>query len=183
MAKLVGKRYAEALFEVAAESDKLQEYKDEIKAVANVFSDNPELETIFTHPRVTKDEKKDMLKNIFEGRVSQEILNLLYIVIDKNREKYIQDISDSYSELSNENLGIIEAKAYTAVEMSDEEIDNLKEKLSAKLGKKVELENLIDSSLLGGVLVKLGDKVLDGSIKGRLNEIQKELNNIRLTAE
>ena len=124
-----------------------------------------------------------MLKNIFEGRISQEILNLCYIVVDKNRERYIQDISDSYSELSNEKLGIIEAKAYTAVPMSDEEIASMKEKLSSKLDKKIELVNLIDKSLLGGVLVKLGDKVLDGSIKGKLDEIQKELNNIRLTAE
>ena len=183
MAKLVGKRYAEALFEVADEANKLEKYKEEIKAVADIFSQNPKLEIIFTHPRVTKNEKKEMIKELFDGRVSKEIVNLCYIVIDKNREKYIQDISDSYLELSNDKLGIVEAKAYTAVSMSEEELTKLQEKLSSSLGKKVELENLIDESLVGGVLVKAGDQVIDGSIKGVMNGLEKELNNIRLTAE
>ncbi len=183
MAKLVGKRYAEALFEVAAEENKLEEFKQEIKAVADVFKDNPKLETIFTHPRVTKDEKKQMIKELFEGRVAQEILNLCYIVIDKGREKYLGDISESYKDLSNDELGIVEADAYTAVPMTQDEIDKLQEKLSSSFKKQVDLKTHIDKDLIGGVLVKVGDKVIDGSIKGKLSEIQKELNNIRLTAE
>lgn len=183
MAKLVGKRYAEALYEVAVESDKLQEYKQEIKAVTGIFSENPELYNIFTHPRVTKDEKKNMMDELFKGKISQEVLNLFYIIIDKGRENDLEDISEAYVELSNEKLGIVEAKAYTAVAMSPEEIARLQEKLSSKFNKKVNLSNHIDETLLGGVLVKLGDKVMDGTVKGRLSEIQRELNNIRLTAE
>lgn len=183
MAKLVGKRYAEALYEVAAELNKLEDFKEEIKAVADVFKSNPELETIFTHPRVTKSEKKDMIKELFEGKISKEIVNLCYIIIDKGRERYLSDISDSYRDLSNDKLGIVEADAYTAVPMTQDETDKLQEKLSSFFKKKVDLRTHIDENLLGGVLVKVGDKVIDGSIKGKLNEMQKELNNIRLTAE
>lgn len=183
MAKLVGKRYAEALYEVAIELDKLEEFKKEINAVADVFNKNPRLETIFTHPRITKAEKKDMVDKLFKDRVSNEILNLCYIVVDKRREKYLDDISKSYKDLSNDKLGIVEADAYTAVPMTEDEINKLQQKLSSSFKKTVELNTHIDKDIMGGVLVKVGDKVIDGSVKGKLREIQKELNNIRLTAE
>ena len=103
--------------------------------------------------------------------------------MDKRREKYLNDISNSYKDLSNDRLGIVEADAYTAVPMTEDEINKLQEKLSSSFRKTVELNTHIDKDIMGGVLVKVGDKVIDGSVKGKLREIQKKLNNIRLTAE
>ncbi|MGF7057708.1 F0F1 ATP synthase subunit delta [Brassicibacter mesophilus] len=180
MAKLIGKRYAEALFEAATELDKLDQFKQEIKAVSDVFENEPQLKTIFEHPKLSKNEKKDIIKSIFGGKVSQEILNLCYIVVDKSREKHMKDISEQYIKLSNKKMGIVEAQAVTAVPMDEEEKLKLQSKLSEKLGKKVLLSNIVDEKLMGGVLVKIEDKVIDSSIKGRLEDIYKNLNNVRV---
>ncbi|AFS77282.1 F-ATPase, F1 complex, subunit delta AtpH [Gottschalkia acidurici 9a] len=120
---------------------------------------------------------------MFKEKVSGEILNLCYIAIDKRREKYLGIISKEYKELSNKQQGIVEAIATTAITMSEEEIAQLQEKLSKQLNKKVVLTNTIDSSIVGGVLVKVGDKIIDGSIKGKLDDIYRSLNNMKLTRE
>jgi len=183
MAELVGKRYAEALFEVAVELNKLDQFKEEIKAISDVLETEVELKTIFRHPKLSKNEKKDIINSIFKDRVSQEIINLIYIVIDKGREKFIKDISDEYIVLSNKKLGIVEAEAVTAVAMSQEEIDKLQSNLSEKMGKKVILTNMIDKKIIGGVLVRIADRVMDASIKGHLDAIQQSLSNIRVSIE
>lgn len=180
MAELIGKRYAEALYEVAFELNKLEEFKEEINAVSRVFNDEPKLKNIFEHPKLSKNEKKDIIDSIFKGRVSQEILNLCYVVIDKGRESYLTSISKEYTKLSNEKQGIVEAKAITAIPMDDKEMKKLEQQLSKKLGKKVLLSNEVDSTIIGGVLVKIGDKIIDASIKGKLDDIYKDLNNVRV---
>ena len=183
MEKLVGKRYAEALFEAGLELNKLEEFKNEIKFVSDVFEGEEKLKIAFEHPKLSKNDKKDIINALFKGKLSDEILNLCYITIDKGREKYLTLISKEYKELSNAHQGIVEAKAATAIAMSKEEISQLQEKLSKQLNKKVVLTNTIDSSVVGGVLVKVGDKIIDGSIKGKLDSIYKSLNNMKLTRE
>lgn len=183
MAKLVAKRYAEALFQVAAESENLEQIREEIHFVAEVFESNPELNTIFTHPRLSKKEKKEMLEELFRGKVSESVLNLCYITVDKGREGYLPEISREYTILSNAEQGIVEATALTAVPMSEDELDALEKRLSEQFNKRIQLSNLIDESVIGGVLLKVGDKVMDGSLKGRLDSIEKELKNIKVTVE
>lgn len=181
MEKLVGKRYAEALFEAGIELNKLENFKSEIEFVSQVLKSDDQLKTIFQHPKLSKNEKKDIINSLFKENVSEELLNLCYITVDKGREKHLEVISDEYRKLYNEKQGIIEAQALTAVAMSKEELENLQAKLSSKLNKKVELKNTIDTTVVGGVLVKVGDKIIDGSIKGKLNEVYRNLNNMKLT--
>ena len=183
MGKLVAKRYAEALFEAGIELDKLNDFNSEIIFVADVFEENPELKTIFEHPKLSKAEKKDILNELFKEKVSQEILNLCYIMVDKGRSKNLKDVSEEYTKLANKKQGIVEAKAITAVAMSSEELENLQNTLSKKLDKKVNLSNAIDQSVVGGVVVEVEGKIIDGSIKGKLNDIYRSLNNMKLTRE
>lgn len=183
MAKLVAKRYAEALFEVAAESQNLEQVKEEIQFVAEVFESNPELKTIFTHPRLSKSEKKSMLEELFKDKVSESVLNLCYITVDKGREGYLAEISEEYTVLSNSEQGIVEAVALTAVSMSKDELSALEDKLSEQFNKRIQLSNKVDESVVGGVLLKVGDKVIDGSLKGRMDSIERELKNIKVTVE
>lgn len=183
MDKLVVKRYAEALFEAAVEMDKLNEFGEQINFVSDVFSQNEELTAIFEHPKLTKADKKEMLDELFKEQVSVEVLNLCYIMVDKGRNKYIKYVSEEYTKLSNNKLGIVEAKAITAVPMTDEEKEHLQSTLSKKFDKKIELTNFIDNSVIGGVLVEVEGKIIDGSIKGKLHELYKSLNNMNLTKE
>ncbi|WP_066506051.1 F0F1 ATP synthase subunit delta [Abyssisolibacter fermentans] len=180
MAQLVGKRYAEALFEVALEMDKLNEFKEEISSINDIFQSEPKLKVIFEHPKLSKNEKKDIVDALLKKQASKEILNFMYIIIDKGREKYLDDIKKEYIQLSNKEQGIIEAKAITAIEMTKDEILKLQDNLSKKLNSKVILQNIIDDNIMGGVLVRIGDRVIDASVKGQLNEIQGILNSIKV---
>lgn len=183
MGKLVAKRYAEALFEASLDLDKLTEFNSEINFISDVFEENPELKVIFEHPKLSKAEKKDILNELFKEKVSVEILNLCYIMVDKGRSKNLKDVSEEYTKLANKKQGIVEATAKTAVKMTPEELENLQTTLSKKLDKKVILSNAIDNTVVGGVVVEVEGKIIDGSIKGKLNEIYRSLNNMKLTRE
>lgn len=183
MAKLVGRRYAEALFEVAIELDKLEQFRDEILFISQVFQNEPKLNIIIQHPKISKAEKKDIINSIFKDRVCQEILNLMYIILDKERERDIQDISDEYINLFNEKYGIVDAQAITAIPMSEEEKLELEQKLSKKLDKKVNLVNIVNEDIIGGVLVKIKDKVIDESIRKQLDMLQKNLQGVKVSKE
>ena len=183
MEKLVGKRYAEALFTAGVELNKLEEFRSEMQFVSDTFDSNEQLKTIFEHPKLSKAEKKDILDELFKERVSTEILNLGYIMVDKGRSKNIKDVSDEYNNLANKKQGIVEAEAITAVAMTTEELENLQTTLSKKLGKQVNLSNTVDKTIVGGVVVEVEGKIIDGSVKGKLNDIHRSLNNMKLTRE
>lgn len=183
MEKLVGKRYAEALFEAGKELGKVEQFRQEINFIRDVFEKNNRLKVIFEHPKLSNKEKKENLNELFKEKVSTEVLNLCYIMVDKGRSKHIQEVSEEYNLFANEEQGLVEAKAITAVEMTDEEKENLQATLSKKLGKTVTLTNTIDKSVVGGVVVEVAGKRIDGSIKGKLEDIHRSLKNMKLTRE
>lgn len=175
MAELVSKRYALALFEAGLELDKIDAFKDELILLKNVFESEDRLLDILDHPRINKDEKKELVDNIWGEKVSKEMLNFLYILIDKRRESSILDIQEEYEELYNEEKNIVEVVAKTAVPMEESAKEKLKRVLGEKLGKTVELSNQVDESIMGGVLLQIEDKLIDGSLKGQLEAIGKEI--------
>jgi len=180
MAKLVSKRYALALFETGLELNKIEEFKGEMSFISQVLKKEDRLENILSHPKVTKNEKKDLLNSLFKEKVSQEILNFLYIVVDKRREKYIEEINNYYHHLYNEEKNIIEATAITAVPMDGKAEEKLKIILSNKLGKNVELKNLVDKDLIGGVMLKVENRIMDGTVRGQLESMEKNLNSMKV---
>ena len=180
MAKLVSKRYALALFETGLELDRLKQFKDEINNVSNVLEMEPKIEMILTHPKISNDEKKELLDNLFEKHVSREMLNFLYVIIDKRRERYIREISEHYNFLYNEEKNIVSATVVTAVPMAKNQEEKLKVILNNKLNKKVELNNVVDKSLIGGAMLKVDNKGIDGSVKGQLDSIKKSLKAMRV---
>lgn len=180
MAKLVSKRYALALFEAGLELNKLDEFKEEMNFLGRTIEDEPQLSTILEHPKVTKEEKKELIRAIFGQKLSQEMLNFIYLIIDKRRERYIDEVKEYYNFLYNEENNIIEATAVTAIPMDKQHQDKLSIVLSNRLGKKVILENLVDKNVVGGVLLKIENKLLDGTIKGRLNDIERSLKEMKV---
>ncbi|NLW40402.1 MAG: F0F1 ATP synthase subunit delta [Tissierellia bacterium] len=175
MAKLVGKRYALALFEAGLELNNLEKFKEDIKSITEVIEKEELLQKVLKHPKISKDEKKELLTSIFKEQVSQEILNFLYVIIDKRREGFILDISKEFVKLFNEHNNILEVTAVTAVEMDNKMKDKLITVLSNKTKKKIVLNNAIDKNIIGGVLLKVENKIIDGTIKGQLQNIEKAI--------
>lgn len=178
MAKLVSKTYSEALFEVALEENKVDLFLEELQFIIDTFKMYPEFYDLFKSPLLKVDEKKKVVSEVFGEKLSQEMNNFLKIILDKRRAYYIEQIKLEYEKMVNKHKGIIKAVAVTAIPLSDEEKNSLEEKLSKLTGKSIKLTNEIDKSLLGGVLVKLGDKVIDGTVKSRLEELKESLAQI-----
>lgn len=175
MAKLVGNRYASALFEAGIDLDKTKEFNQELDFLKRVFEGEEKLLQILHHPKITEGEKISLIDNLFKGRVSQELINFLYILIDKRREGHILEIIEEYKVLFNKHENIISVTAITAVPMEEKAKTKLSQVLENKFNKTVDLINEIDGKIIGGVLLKVEDKLIDGTLKGQLESMGKAI--------
>lgn len=178
MAKLVSKTYSEALFEVALEENKMDLFLDELSFVLETFEIHGDFYELFKTPLVKVDEKKEVIEKVFGDKLSKEMNNFLKIIIDKRRGHFIEQIKWSYEDMVNKHKGIVKAVAITAVPLKKEDKMILQNKLSSLTGKTVNLSNEIEESVVGGILIKIGDKVIDGTIKSRLEEMKESLSQI-----
>ncbi len=178
MAKLASHIYSEALFEVAVEMDRLEEINKELKFVSDIFQEHPMFFKIFVTPRICKEERKKTIEDVFASNVSEQVLNFLRILIDKRREMIIHDIYHTFSEMADERLGIVNAVVESAVELDDKEKERLREKINKMTGNTVRLECVVHPEILGGIIVKMGDKVIDGSVKSKLEGLKANLSEL-----
>lgn len=171
----VARRYAQALYEIAQAKNTLEAMEQELKAVAEAVEGTRELQKVLYHPQVLSGEKKAILKALFADKVSAETMKFLGLIVEKRRENYIAGISAEFSALANEARGKVAAEVTTAVEIGEDQKQDLVKVASRLAGKEVEPTFAVDPSLIGGVVVKIGSKVVDGSIKTRLASIKSRL--------
>ncbi len=179
MAELVSARYATALFDVAVEGNKKKELMEELNNINFLFEENKSFMEIYKSPVISNSEKKDLIKKIFEGKVSDYMYNFLRVLVDKNRVSYISGIFNEFKKLYNDSENIAEAIAITAIKLSDEKLEKLKANLCKITNKTIILENQVDKEVIGGMLIKIGEQELDGTLKKRLNEIKENLREIK----
>ena len=167
--------YGKALFDAAKERGKTALIGEEYKAVSKIFSDNPLLKKLLLIPTVSNPAKRDVVKKIFGGQISEELLNFIYILIDKRRIGAWKDIGSFYEKLVLEHDGKTRGVLYSALPLDDQRAKAIEAKTSAAIGKEVRLEYRIDSSLIGGVRIYADGKLIDASIKTRLNNMKKRI--------
>ena len=181
MAKLISKTYGDALFELAVEKDKVDVLLEEIEQLQEVLSKNEEFGSLMNHPKIIKEEKIQVAKEVFEGRVSEELLGFLTIIISKDRYKDIDAILDYFVAEVKRYKGIGVATVTTAVPLKEEQCKKIEQKLlDTTQYTKMEMHYYLDESLIGGMVVRIGDRVVDSSIKTKLSELQKELLKVQL---
>lgn len=183
MAKLVSKIYGEALFEAAMDTgeDKAAQLLEEIAAVREILADNPKFDALMEHPGIPKQEKLQVADTCFRGRVSDELANFMKIVISKERYKELPAIFDYFVRKVKEQKRIGEADVTTAVELTTGQKNAVKAKLLETSGyREMELHYTIDSSIIGGMVIRIGDRVVDSSIRTKLNSLKKQLIQIQL---
>ncbi|MEW6065836.1 F0F1 ATP synthase subunit delta [Desulforamulus profundi] len=171
----VARRYAQALYEIAQAKNALETMEQELKGIAEAVEGTRELQKVLYHPQVLPGEKKNLLKSLFADKVSAETMKFLGLVVDKRRENYIAGIAAEFSALANEARGKVAAEVTTAIELGEEQKQELVKVASRLAGKEVEPTFAVDPSLIGGVVVKIGSKVIDGSIKTRLASLKSRL--------
>ena len=178
MMNIVANRYAEALFQIGEEENLTDMMYKELSDVVNLIKVNQDFFSVLKSPVISKKEKISLIDNIYENKININIKNFLKILIEQDRISFILDISDSYKELLNEKNNILEGFVISAIPMKKEEIKELEEKLSKKYNKNVTLENKVDKSILGGVLVRLGNEEIDGTVKTRLDKMKEQLSQV-----
>ena len=178
MINIVASRYAEALFQVGEDSKSTEKLYNELKAVVDIINKNKEFANILKSPIVSKEDKKSLITNVFGAQLDKEMLNFMKILADKDRLSLISDIEESFKTLLNDKNNILEGVAITAVPMNEGEVNELQAKLSAKYNKTVVLQNEVDESILGGVLVRLGNEEIDGTVKNRLDKMKEQLSQV-----
>lgn len=178
MAELVAKRYATALFEVGVEDNLLDAFVEEFGAIIQIMNENNEFFNALKTPLIPKADKRELVENIFKGKIDGQLLNFMKVLIDKDRVNVVQQINFEFKKLANEHKNVEDAIAVTAIPLSPDKIEALKEKLSKLTGKNIELTNEIDKEVMGGILVKIGNEEIDGTVKGRLGRLKEELHQI-----
>lgn len=178
MAELVAKTYSKALFEVGIDYNSLDLYLEELKAIGNILKEHPDFYELLKTPNISTDDKKKIFDDVFKDKISIEVINFIKIILDKRRTKDLFSIIIELENLVYEHKGIVRATAYTTIPLGEEEKKSLQMKLESITNNKVELKNQIDKDLLGGVMIKLGDKVIDGTLRGKLIKLQKNLKEI-----
>jgi F-type H+-transporting ATPase subunit delta len=180
MVELVAKRYGTALFELAVETNQVELIGDQLKFIKEIFMNEKEFIRILNHPKVVVDNKISLVENTFKGKISNEVLGLLVIAIKKGRANDLLDIIQYCLEEIDNLKGIAKAYVASATELSKQQKESIKNKLEQTTKRKVILETSVDKSLIGGLVIRIGDRIIDNSIKGKMNAISKELFAIQL---
>lgn len=172
---VIAKRYAKALFELAHERGQLDTVQEQIELVAKTLAEHVSLAEVLNHPQIKADRKKETLLRVFGAHLSEMSRHFLQLLIDKGRQDILPDIVEEYVELANERRGVAVGTARTAIALTDAERLRLESTFTSKINKQVKLENVVDPDIKGGVLVRVGDRVYDGSVTGKLARFKKRL--------
>jgi F-type H+-transporting ATPase subunit delta len=171
----VAKRYALALFQLSKENNLLDQMEEELRVVKQVITNSSDLNAVLKSPKVTIDKKKEIVKDSF-SKINPFVLNTLMILIDRHREEYITEVADHFVELANEERGIAEALVYSVRPLTDAEKEALSVSFAAKVDKKsLRIENIVDTDLLGGLKLRIGNRIFDGSLRGKLDRLERKL--------
>ena len=168
--------YGLALFSLALDKSKVEEYKSEMKKWEEIFHENEEFLDVLNSAFLSKSERKNILEKTCVG-MNEDILHLFFIVIDNGHINYMFEIIDSFISYCNDYLGIKEGIIFSTTHLDSNTINQIEEKISKLENRKIYLRNLIDKSLIGGVKVAIGDHIYDGSLKYRISEVKKHLLN------
>lgn len=181
MAKLASKIYGDALFELAVEEGRVDSLWEEVRAVRKAMSENRGLTALMEHPNVVKEEKLKLLEDIFRGRVSDDMTGFLLVVETKGRYGELPGIFDYFENKVKEykNIGVVYITS--PARLSGE----WKKKIEAKILVTTKYETLeahyrVDESLMGGLIIRLGDRVVDSSVKHKLEQLTLGLEKISL---
>lgn len=179
--KSVARRYAEAFFSIAREADKIDQFQQELEMVVATIEETESLKDYYAHLLIPAKSKREVTTRIFGNQLAPVTLNFLLMIIDKRRETYIGVITDEYKDMADESRNITKADLVAAVEVSEDELKSLAENISASMGKTVQLKLKVDQSLIGGLKLKIGDKIIDGSVAKRLQMLKEQLKQVKIS--
>lgn len=170
----IARPYAQAVFEIARESDRFDEWSDSLEILSTIVSLS-ELQALISNPRITREQVLDIVLEIGANAFDEQSRNFVRILSHYRRLPAAPLIASQYENLRAEAEGIIGAELETAYEINDEQRGKLIAALETRLGRKVRLSSKLDENLIGGAVIRAGDWVIDGSIRARLEKLSSYL--------
>jgi F-type H+-transporting ATPase subunit delta len=178
----VAKNYAETLFELARRDDGLEAYGAAIATVAKAIDEEPKFRLFLETPRIEDDEKKAVVRRVFDEALPKHVVNFVLVTIDKRRQRLLRDISRGYDLLLDDHLGREHVEVTVARQVDDATTQLISERLSSVLGTRVIPHVQVKPEILGGLIVRTGNTIYDGSIRRRLEGMRRRLLGAKLPA-
>jgi F-type H+-transporting ATPase subunit delta len=166
--------YARSLFEVASEQDKLDEIREQLGQFAEALDEDRSLATFFFSPYFSTEEKKDGLGKVMEGG-DEIFVNFLELLLEKHRMPVIHRIRRDYDELWREENKLLPVQVTTAVELDEETVKSLGDRIEESTGQRVDLTSEVKPDIIGGIVLRVGNSVLDASIRNRLEQLRRQV--------
>jgi|SRR5699024_1277858 len=172
---VVAKRYAEALFQLGEEKNTLDEYGDQFRLIQDVLKDNEQLFTFLKHPRISGEQKTQFVREVFKD-FHKDVIHTVLLLVERQRIDIAPAIIDHFLYLVNDAKGIAEATVYSVRKLSDAEKKALEKKFSKRFNKQaISFKNIVDPSILGGLRIRVGNTIYDGTISSKLNRIERNI--------
>ena len=175
----VAQVYARALFEVASERGVLDTVREQLAQFVDAFSADRELEIFFVSPYFSTEEKKDGLGRMVEG-ADETFMNFLETLVERQRMPEIFHIRTRYEELWDAEMKLLPVEVTSAVGLDEATVRSIAERIGSGTGNTIQLTTVVDPDMLGGIVLRVGNVVLDASIRSRLNELRKQVAQARL---
>ena len=182
MAKLVANSYGEALFELALEKNALDDMLQEVVCIQNVIEENADFRKFLSHPQISKEEKISVVEKVFKEKASNDIVGLLVMIVKKDRSNEIDAIFDYFVKKVKEYNHVGVASVTSAIELSDTQKKKIVDRLIDLTDyKEFEISYTVDKNILGGLIIRIGDRVVDSSLKNKLESMTGVLNKIHIS--
>jgi len=172
---VVAKRYAKALFELAAAQQIAPQVEEQLKLIVQAVKQDPQIEKFLSLPNVEANRKMAVLKAALGDNVSELVLSTLELLLTRGRQDIIANVYEAYMAVAGEALGQAHATVYAAQTLSEAELAEVVVQFSKLTGKKIIAEQVVEPALLGGVQVRIGDRLYDGSLSGKLERLQRTM--------
>lgn len=171
----VARRYAQALYEEAQQKGSVDAVDADVALIGETVGGARDLQLMLASPVVSRAKKASVLKKLFDGKVAPLSQQFLALLVSKGREQLIASIVDAYGSLRDERLGVVEATVRTAAPLAADDVERLRATLEARSGSSVRMTVHVDPSLIGGLVVRMGDVVYDRSVHHQLTSMREQL--------
>ncbi|MBU3156788.1 F0F1 ATP synthase subunit delta [Clostridium estertheticum] len=167
------KRYALALYEVADGKGKVEEYLDDLREIVSLIKNDVDFLKVIKHPKIGTAKKKELFTEIFKGKIDDGLLSFLLILIEKDRILFLEVNLKEMEKIHLERTNTLLAEVKTVIPLVETERESLRLKLAKMYDKKIIFDEKLDKKIIGGVYIRIGDDVIDGTIQSKLDEMKK----------